>query len=445
MNKFLKVFVFFLLALCWINSAFAAGSIYCDGGTNCQIISTATHAAPIKVTLPSGTNNLVTPPLTPGGRLSLINYYPIMYYDYVGATTLYYIDYTNDLVPLYNGTNWAEYPLNYEISLTLDDVTSHTGYQASGSMFDVFAYNNLGTLALCTGPAWTNLTTKSAATTTINGIVVNTASISLKCDTTASVYTAGANQATLLGSIFIPSAATTLSAAITTTGATSASVTSACGTGGTGTYCFPYAANFYIKVDSEVMLVTAGQGTTTWTITRGQRGTTAATHLINAAVTMDGGQTLAQFKPTAVAGGSNPALLISNLYNRVPVTVFDSDSTSSYSYTSAAYRPNDNSNANRVTFIDPAGSSQSKCTLFIGINSTSATGSAGCGYGTNSSITGTVISDISLTITSYLSAFDTQFPTTGLQYYQGMEYGGTGVTYYAGGYNGYRLQLDTMY
>lgn len=61
---------------------------------------------------------------------------------------------------------------------------------------------------------------------------------------------------------------TTLSAAITTAVQTSISVTSASGFPGSGTYM--------IQIDNEVMQVTAGQGTTTWTVVRGQRGSTAA-------------------------------------------------------------------------------------------------------------------------------------------------------------------------
>jgi hypothetical protein len=37
-------------------------------------------------------------------------------------------------------------------------------------------------------------------------------------------------------------------------------------------------------IDSEQVQVTAGQGTTTWTVTRGTNGTSAATHLVNALV-----------------------------------------------------------------------------------------------------------------------------------------------------------------
>ena len=38
---------------------------------------------------------------------------------------------------------------------------------------------------------------------------------------------------------------------------------------------FPTSGTYYVRVDNEVMQVTGGQGTTTWTVTRGQLGTTA--------------------------------------------------------------------------------------------------------------------------------------------------------------------------
>lgn len=41
---------------------------------------------------------------------------------------------------------------------------------------------------------------------------------------------------------------------------------------------FPATAPYTVRVDSEWMRVTAGAGTTTWTVTRGYNGTTAATH-----------------------------------------------------------------------------------------------------------------------------------------------------------------------
>ncbi len=74
----------------------------------------------------------------------------------------------------------------------------------------------------------------------------------------------------------VSQATTTLAAAITDTTGTSVTVTSGAG----------IAIGNAIRIDSEVMLVVAGGGTTTLTVTRGQGGTTAATHLINATVTV---------------------------------------------------------------------------------------------------------------------------------------------------------------
>jgi FtsP/CotA-like multicopper oxidase with cupredoxin domain len=47
---------------------------------------------------------------------------------------------------------------------------------------------------------------------------------------------------------------------------------------------FPTAANYYIRIDNEVLQVTGGAGTTTWTVLRGQLGTAPATHAIGATV-----------------------------------------------------------------------------------------------------------------------------------------------------------------
>lgn len=69
---------------------------------------------------------------------------------------------------------------------------------------------------------------------------------------------------------------TTLSAAISTTSATSISVTDGTQLPGSGTY--------RIRIDTEYMDVTAGQGTNTLTVTRGVAGSTAATHSSGATV-----------------------------------------------------------------------------------------------------------------------------------------------------------------
>lgn len=69
---------------------------------------------------------------------------------------------------------------------------------------------------------------------------------------------------------------TTLAAAITSAAVTTLTVTDYTG--------FPQTGTVSIMIDSEQMLVSAGLGSATWTISRGTNGTTAATHLVNAPV-----------------------------------------------------------------------------------------------------------------------------------------------------------------
>jgi len=48
---------------------------------------------------------------------------------------------------------------------------------------------------------------------------------------------------------------------------------------------FPTSGNYYVRIGSEVLQVTGGQGTTTWTVLRGQLGTAAASHASGSVVT----------------------------------------------------------------------------------------------------------------------------------------------------------------
>lgn len=75
---------------------------------------------------------------------------------------------------------------------------------------------------------------------------------------------------------FANNAQTTLNGALTA-GATSLTVAAAAG--------FPAAAQYRIRIDDELLLVTAGAGTSTWTVTRGIESTTAAAHGNGATVT----------------------------------------------------------------------------------------------------------------------------------------------------------------
>lgn len=67
-------------------------------------------------------------------------------------------------------------------------------------------------------------------------------------------------------------ALTTLSAAVTSTTATTITVAASAPSG------LQASGQFRISLDSELLLVTGGASTTTWTVTRGVEGSTAATH-----------------------------------------------------------------------------------------------------------------------------------------------------------------------
>jgi len=102
------------------------------------------------------------------------------------------------------------------------------------------------------------------------GDTAYTASIPTINQITFTVAASGASTGASSGS-------TTANGAIGSTTATSITVTSAAS--------FPSSGRYAILIDTEWMLVTAGQGTTTWTVIRGFGNSTAATHLNSAAVT----------------------------------------------------------------------------------------------------------------------------------------------------------------
>jgi len=76
---------------------------------------------------------------------------------------------------------------------------------------------------------------------------------------------------------------TTLSAAVTSSTQTTINPTSATG--------FPTTGNYNIQVASEVMTVTGGQGTTTWTVTRGANGSTALSSIASGTTVTGGSST----------------------------------------------------------------------------------------------------------------------------------------------------------
>lgn len=85
---------------------------------------------------------------------------------------------------------------------------------------------------------------------------------------------------------------------------------------------FPTASRYTVLVGSERMMVTAGQGTTTWTVTRGVDGTIAAAH--------SSGATVATSTCKSLSGSSNVNTACDSVFTFAPDTeMYPGDSTTS--------------------------------------------------------------------------------------------------------------------
>lgn len=99
----------------------------------------------------------------PGGRLTLTTGVPVTTADVTAAGTLYYTPYVSGSIKLYTSSAWKQYIFT-ELSLSFT--------LTSGKNYDVFIYDNSGTLTLVLSAAWTNDTTRADALATQDGVTV---------------------------------------------------------------------------------------------------------------------------------------------------------------------------------------------------------------------------------------------------------------------------------
>ena len=111
-----------------------------------------THGTVLRVT--SG-DLLALAGVTPGGRITLESGVPVSTSNQTSKSTIYYTPYVHDYIRIYDGTRPKLYNFT-ERSLALSGLTS-------GKNYDVFIYDNSGTLTLELLAAWTNDTTRADA------------------------------------------------------------------------------------------------------------------------------------------------------------------------------------------------------------------------------------------------------------------------------------------
>lgn len=100
-------------------------------------------------------------------RLTLTTGVPVTTTDVTGASTIFLTPYNGNQIALYNGTAW-ELLTTAQVSIALSGLTS-------GRPYDVFAFNNAGTVTLET-LAWTNDTTRATALAYQDGVLVRSGS-----------------------------------------------------------------------------------------------------------------------------------------------------------------------------------------------------------------------------------------------------------------------------
>lgn len=97
------------------------------------------------------------------GRLTLTSGTAVTTSDVTGATSVYFTPYNGNRLGIYNGSGWQVYRFA-ELTLALGTLTSALPY-------DVFVYDNAGTLTL-ESLAWTNGTTRATALALQDGVYV---------------------------------------------------------------------------------------------------------------------------------------------------------------------------------------------------------------------------------------------------------------------------------
>lgn len=153
-------------------SGLTAGDTYYVSGTAGQITATApANARPVGQAISATTLRIdFSPPwadpmaLVCEGRLTLTSGTPVTTADVTAAMTIYFAPYKGNRIALYDGNRWKLYTFS-ELSIAVPASTA--------TIYDVYVYDNAGTLTLEL-TAWTNDTTRATALTTQNGVYVRT-------------------------------------------------------------------------------------------------------------------------------------------------------------------------------------------------------------------------------------------------------------------------------
>lgn len=124
----------------------------------------------------NGSTGALVSYFAPQGRITLASGVPVMGTSQSGCTTVYYTPYAGNMVPIYDGTNMVP-TVVAEVSQATTDATKSPAAVAASKVYDLFVWNDSGTIRCTRGPAWTNATTRGYTFTMVNGILLNTSAV----------------------------------------------------------------------------------------------------------------------------------------------------------------------------------------------------------------------------------------------------------------------------
>lgn len=129
------------------------------------------------INITASVNSILVNGFIPGGRLTAATGTPIMTSTVSSATSHFYTPYSGQLVPVYNGTNFIWTDTGGELSQTTADSTKSPASVATNSAYDIFVWNDSGTVRATRGKVWTSLTARADALQRINGIYTNSVAV----------------------------------------------------------------------------------------------------------------------------------------------------------------------------------------------------------------------------------------------------------------------------
>lgn len=295
----------------------------------------------------------------PQGRLTLTTAVPVLTANVTGATTVYYTPFRGDQVPIYNGSVWALNTFT-ELSQATTDNTKSPAACVAHSNYDLFVWNDSGTLRCTRGPRW--ISTQTFTVTIATPAVVSATAHGLKegmpwVPTTDGALptgmTAGTTYfviATGLTADAFQFSATLGGAAVNTSGSQSGTHTATTsnkirGTGA-GTTELTLLNGIYVNTNA----ITNGPAA--------NRGTYVGTIRTNGSSQVD-----CYVGSTAADGGTAGfGVHIWNMYNRVLTIAESNDSTNSWNYTTLTWRAKNGTHSNRISYVQGIADSAVKFT-----------------------------------------------------------------------------------